>query len=173
MSKQRRESGVVEKIAGKVKEKAGAVIGNEELEREGRLEQQRVDAEKEAARREERAEQAAAEADVEAEKRDIAVERRELAAEVADARLRDEAEQARKFEKQRITDQLNQRERVIEAQNRAEERAVQQDRVEAVRDHARTAAEAAEAEREARKAELAAEVLDAAQEKIADTEKTT
>ena len=42
-------SGLVKKVVGKVKETAGSLVGNEDLEREGELEQTQAEAERKAA----------------------------------------------------------------------------------------------------------------------------
>ncbi len=55
--------GVTEEVKGKAKEAAGAVTGNEDLEREGKAQQDRADAEREVAAREAQAEKARAKAE--------------------------------------------------------------------------------------------------------------
>ena len=54
--------GVVEGVKGKVKEAAGVLSGNEELEREGEAQQAKADAEREVAQKEAEADKARAEA---------------------------------------------------------------------------------------------------------------
>ena len=58
--------GLVGKIAGKAKEVAGSLVGNDDLAREGRLQQAQSEAEADAARREAEAQQRRAEADLQA-----------------------------------------------------------------------------------------------------------
>ncbi|WP_405494217.1 CsbD family protein [Nocardia sp. NBC_00511] len=48
--------GVAEGIKGRVKEAAGAVIGNDELRQEGRIQQEKAESQREAAKREAQAE---------------------------------------------------------------------------------------------------------------------
>ena len=60
--------GLLGKVAGKAKEVAGSAVGNDELAREGRLQQAQSDAEIEARREEAEARQREHEADVEARK---------------------------------------------------------------------------------------------------------
>ncbi len=54
--------GVVEEVKGRAKEAAGAALGNERLQREGRAQQDKADAEREVAKREAQAEASRAEA---------------------------------------------------------------------------------------------------------------
>lgn len=56
--------GLVEGVKGKVKEVAGAVIGRDDLQREGRAQQDKADAQREAARKEAEAESARKAADI-------------------------------------------------------------------------------------------------------------
>ena len=72
--------GQLGKLAGKAKEAAGFVLGNEDLAREGRLQQAQVDAEAEHAAAE--AQQREAEAEVEAAKADNELERERLQTEL-------------------------------------------------------------------------------------------
>ncbi|RMI33621.1 microaggregate-binding protein 1 [Nocardia stercoris] len=57
--------GAVEGVKGKVKEVAGAALGNENLRREGRAQQDKADSQREAAEKEFEAEKARTEADLE------------------------------------------------------------------------------------------------------------
>lgn len=56
--------GVVEGAKGKVKEVAGAVVGNDDLKEEGRAQQDKADAQREAAKKEAEAESARGSAEV-------------------------------------------------------------------------------------------------------------
>ena len=67
--------GQLGKLAGKAKEAAGSVLGNEDLAREGRLQQAQVEAPEHAAAE---AQQREAEAEVEAAKADNELERERL-----------------------------------------------------------------------------------------------
>lgn len=63
-------SGAVEGVKGKVKEAAGALTGNEEMQREGVAQGEKADAQREVAEKEAEAEKARAKAEVhEAEQR--------------------------------------------------------------------------------------------------------
>ncbi len=75
--------GIAGKIAGKVKEMAGAATGDGDLAREGRLQQAQSETEAEAARDAAEAKQREAEAKLEADKAENEVERARLESEVA------------------------------------------------------------------------------------------
>ncbi len=64
---ERTAGGLVGALAGKAKEAAGSLVGNDELAREGRLQQAQVEAESEASRQAADAQQRESEADLEAE----------------------------------------------------------------------------------------------------------
>jgi len=57
-------SGIAEDVKGKAKEAVGAVVGNDELRREGRAQQDKADAERDVSAREAEAEKARGEADI-------------------------------------------------------------------------------------------------------------
>src|SRR3954453_3902617 len=80
---ERTTGGLAGRLAGKVKAAAGQVLGNEDLAREGRLQEAQSDAEITARREEAEARQRQAEADLEAERNETEVERARLQAEVA------------------------------------------------------------------------------------------
>ncbi len=56
-------TGVVEDVKGKAKEAAGAVVGNDDLQREGEAQQSKAEAQRDVAKHEAEAEKARAEAD--------------------------------------------------------------------------------------------------------------
>src|SRR4051812_40840364 len=87
--------GVLGRIAGKAKETAGTVLGNDELAREGRLQQAQSEAEIAARREETEAKQREAEADLEAERTDTEAERERLRAEIAEQDREAEIERER------------------------------------------------------------------------------
>src|SRR3954463_3326782 len=77
----------VDRIKGSVKQAAGAVLGDDDLKREGELHHEKVDAAKTAKEAEKQAEQEHTEAEVITREREIEVERQRIATEVAaDAR---------------------------------------------------------------------------------------
>ncbi len=84
-------SRAVDKMAGKAKQLAGAVTGNDELKHEGQLHEQKADAAREAQRLSAGAETEQAHAEVTAEQGEIEVGRQRLAAEETS-----EAREARK-----------------------------------------------------------------------------
>src|ERR1700754_4174801 len=92
---ERTAGGALGRFAGKVKEKAGELTGNEELAREGRLQRSAADASEDAAREAAEARQAQEQADLEAEKAANHEERERLEAEVAATRREHAAEQDR------------------------------------------------------------------------------
>lgn len=84
--------GPLGKLAGRLKAAAGAALGDDEVAREGRLQEAGADAELEAVQREMKAHDEQAEADVEARKADVAAERARLQDEVAQQRQHDQIE---------------------------------------------------------------------------------
>ena len=76
--------GRVGKLVGKAKAALGSVAGNEELAREGRLQEAQTDAEAEAARRAREAEQHEAQAELEAARNENTEKRERLRAELAE-----------------------------------------------------------------------------------------
>jgi uncharacterized protein YjbJ (UPF0337 family) len=70
--------GPLGKLAGKAKEAAGSVLGREDLQREGKLQQVQAEAEAEAAKVAAAAEQKEREAELKAEKAETEAERREV-----------------------------------------------------------------------------------------------
>src|SRR5688572_25712445 len=95
--------GVVGKVVGTAKEKLGSATGNDDLAREGRLQQAAVDAENEADLEEREAEISERTAEVEANRLDVEAERRRLAVELE----ADEREAAIEAEKARAEAQID------------------------------------------------------------------
>ena len=120
--------GPLGKLAGKAKEAAGSVLGNEELAREGRLQQAQAEAEAEAAQADAEAQQRQAETEVEAAKADNELERErlqtELAAEEREAAIdRDEHERVRE-----ATTRAEQEKAAAERERRLQQSAATEDR---------------------------------------------
>src|SRR4051794_7970121 len=86
---ERTAGGVVGRLAGQAKEAAGQALGNDELAREGRLQQASVDAEREAADEAAKARQRAAEAEVESDRAELEQERARLRTELTTAERED------------------------------------------------------------------------------------
>jgi uncharacterized protein YjbJ (UPF0337 family) len=80
---ERTTGGLVGKLAGKAKEATGSLVGNNNLAREGRLQQAQVEAETEADRVAAEATQSAEEAALGQQKRETALERQRLQNEAA------------------------------------------------------------------------------------------
>src|SRR5215210_8813876 len=81
---ERTAGGLVGKLAGKAKAAAGSLTGNDDLAREGRLQEAQSEAQVDARREAAEAEQAEAEAELEAKKTENELERERLQAEVAE-----------------------------------------------------------------------------------------
>ena len=166
MSDQRTGSGgaITDRVTGKLKKAAGAVLGDERLSAEGELHEQRADAKTEAARADERAEQADAEADLEAREAALVTEEQELAVQAhaveRDARLdREEQEQ-----KARLVHEEAERQVAAERNARAATAAVGRDEVSADMDRLAAEAETTTLEDRADAARARAEMLQQAED---------
>ena len=96
-----KKSGLVDKLAGKVKAAAGNIAGHRDLAEEGELQQAKGARADEAARLEAQAEQAADEARTKAEVESNAVEQARLQAEIDEAERLDDIERQRGAEEAR------------------------------------------------------------------------
>jgi uncharacterized protein YjbJ (UPF0337 family) len=144
-----------DKIIGKIKETAGALVGDPGLELEGDLQQRKAEAEAEAQRLEERAAQRAEVTEVEARQREVELEQQRLATEAAQAarhRQLDAEAAVRKAEADRVTD--------------AELEAVRREEADARAAHERAMQAAAEADRVAEQAKQTADVLDGTRDQM-------
>lgn len=152
--------GLAGKLAGRAKEMAGSVIGNQDLAREGRLQQAQVEAEADAQIAAERAKQAEAEAELQTERTENEIERERLENEIAarereDAIERDRvaAEQAAQVEAGREKAATSAKERLQERGADLAERAAEAERIAA-------AQQAARLERQANDAKATADAID-------------
>jgi len=127
--------GPLGKLAGRAKEAAGSILGREDLQREGKLQQVQSEAEREAAERAAEAEQKEREAELAEERAEVESERREVELEAGKAAADERAER-----------QLAEEKRAAAAEQAGGRR------------------EAAEAEQEARRAERAAAAVDPREE---------
>ena len=152
--------GPVGKLVGKAKAALGSVAGNEELAREGRLQEAQTDAEAEAARRAREAEQHEAQAELEAARNENTEKRERLRAELA------EREQAAAAARDR---ERAQRDAAVHARRQATsaeaDRRREQHGADAVDDAAESLGraegqDAARLEMEARRAELQADEIE-------------
>ena len=157
---ERTASGVVGTVIGKAKSVVGSLLGNDELQREGNLQQAQADAEVEAERERRAAEQARHEAEVAAEKVEITAERERLRAEIAAEERESVVERTEAQQEATIAQEARRRETAIEGTKRARERGADALADAADRQHAAEAAEAARLERAANAAEAAADMID-------------
>jgi len=152
--------GLAGKIAGRFKAAAGAVIGDEQLAREGRLQQAQVEAEADAAVAAERARQAEAEAEVAGAKTENEIERERIANEIAE-REREEAIEAERVRREEAAAaEAAQREKIADAQERSGEALADATLTAAERERAAAAREAALLHQEARQREATADTID-------------
>ena len=157
---ERTAGGLAGKFAGKIKAAAGSVLGNDDLAREGRLQEAQSDAETQAKREAAEARQADQEAQVAAEKAAVQDERRRLNSEVGAAEREERIERDRQKAEQAAAADAAQRERAAEAAKDAQKAAagIQEDRAEQERiEDARTAVQL---EQEARRLEAQADAVD-------------
>ena len=146
---ERTRGGLAGKIAGHIKAAAGSAVGNEDLAREGRLQQAQVEAESDAEVAAERARQAESEAKLEAERKENELERERLENEIA-AREREEAiererraaEAAARAEARHGKEAAGQKERLQERGADLAERAAEAERMAAAQEAARLKQEA-------------------------------
>ncbi len=157
-----RGRGVIDRLAGKTKEVAGAVLRNDDLKQEGQLQQTKADVERQAARDAEVAAQREAEADVRTTERELEVERRRLAAETAAEAERDMLDREHQTKEAAVEQAAAQREELVERQAEAEHTATARAEAAAQRERLAAESEAAAKEREAAQAREAAAALDEA-----------
>src|SRR4051812_3485299 len=95
-------SGLTDRLVGKAKSAAGAVLGRDDLKREGALHEQKADLAAEAKRLEADAERDQAQAALVAREREVAVERDRLATEAAAEASEQQVERERAAEQARV-----------------------------------------------------------------------
>jgi uncharacterized protein YjbJ (UPF0337 family) len=157
---ERTAGGLVGAIAGRAKEAIGAVTGNDELTREGRLQQAQVDAQAEASRQAEAAQQRKAEADLESEKAETEIERQRLESEVAQHEREERIETDRAAAEMEAEVEAKRAALAAEIERQAREAAASSDEQRAESERIAAAQEAIRLEQEARQAERIAEVID-------------
>src|SRR3954463_14288279 len=101
--------GMVGKLAGKAKAAAGSLTGNDDLAREGRLQEAQSEAEITARKEEAEAQQARAEAELEAERAETKAERDELRNELTEQEREEQAERDRQAAEQQAAADAPQR----------------------------------------------------------------
>jgi len=141
--------GLLGRLAGRAKAAAGALTGNQDLAREGRLQEAKVQAADDAARSAAQARVREQQAEVEATRQDNALEREHLEAEVA----ADEREARIEHDRRRAEQQAAAREVREKEQARELEQSAEEERLGA-------AAQALRLEQEARRAEAGADAID-------------
>lgn len=156
--------GLVDRIAGKVKQTAGAVLGDDDLAREGRLHEDKADATAEAIRRDELAAQSADEAEVVEREAALLVEEQSLAAEAAEDVRREHLEREHAEEQTRIEREHAAQDGAIARAAHASELGVAKDEAAAARDRDGVQREATALAAEADRARSTAEALERATE---------
>jgi uncharacterized protein YjbJ (UPF0337 family) len=161
-----KKSGLVDKLAGKVKATAGKIAGDGDLAEEGELQQAKGTRTAEAARLEAEADQAADEARVSAEVESNALERTRVQAEIDEAQRLDDIERQRRAEEARAASLADEHADAANRLEEAEQSALDR-REQAVDDEeARAERRADELERKAAQAEQAADMLAAARRNL-------
>lgn len=157
---ERTRGGLAGKLAGRIKEAAGSLVGNDDLAREGRLQQAQVEAEADAKAAADRADQAQAEADLVAARKENEIERERLENEIA-AREREEAIEQERVEAERAAQTAAGKEIAeIDARQRLQERGADIAERAAEADRLAAAQESSRLDQEARGAEADAKIID-------------
>lgn len=152
--------GLIGKLAGKAKEAAGALAGDNDLAREGRLQQAQVDAETAAHADAAEAKQRDAEASLQAEKAQNETEKARLRNEVATQERAERIERDRREAERRAQSEAVRQRAVAEHQREVQESAADQAERHAEAERVAAAEETIRLERQARHAEAQAAALD-------------
>ena len=155
--------GVFEKVAGRAKAVVGRLIGNDDLAEEGELQQAKVQTAQEAAVLSDEAEQRDREAELAAEQEANRIERERVEAELAEIERDEQIERERHAEITKI-EQHAARSRAVASDQAGHDDDVLRRREQAiVAAHVEGVIEADGLDQEARRAEAAADALEAAQ----------
>ena len=119
-SPERTAGGPLGRLAGKAKQLVGSALGEEDLAREGRLQEARVDADADAQRAAEEARLSEEHSELEAQKVEAEAERERLQAEVDAKRREEEIERERQETERRAAEEALQNQRAAEADRNAE-----------------------------------------------------
>jgi uncharacterized protein YjbJ (UPF0337 family) len=157
---ERAAGGLAGRIAGKAKEAAGSVLGNDELAREGRLQNAAAEAHREAAEAGEAAEQAQREADLTDRRAANDQERRELENELHAEQREEAAEQDRVKAELDARAEAERRATAAETERELHEGVADAEEARARADHAEDLGEAAKLEQQGRQAETRANLID-------------
>jgi uncharacterized protein YjbJ (UPF0337 family) len=152
--------GPIGKLVGKAKEATGGLSGNDDLAREGRLQQAQVDAQAQADAQTAEAEQRDAEASLQRQQAEVELERQRLQNEVSAQEREDRIERDRQeAERQAQADAQRQR-ASAESQRHAQESAASDSEERAERERVAAAEAAIRLEQQARRAETEAQIID-------------
>lgn len=157
---ERTAGGAFGKLAGKAKEAAGAIVGNDDLAREGRLQQAQSEAEIDAQRNAAEAEQRREEANLVEEKTEVELERQRLQNEVTAQEREDQIERDRQAAERQAAAQAQRKQAVAEEERRTLESAADSAEERAERERLAAAKESIRLEQEAQQAEAAANTID-------------
>jgi colicin import membrane protein len=157
---ERAAGGLRGRLAGKTKETAGSLTGNEDLAREGRLQQEAVDAREDAQREAAEARQAARVAELADDRARNDRQREELENELAADGREEQAERDRAAAEAEAAAAARRREREAEAEREQRERIARAGETRAAVGEAEDLQDAAALHREAGRAEARAEELE-------------
>src|SRR5579884_2252017 len=160
MTQQRTAGGLAGKVVGKAKEAIGSATGNDDLAREGRLQQIQGDAEREARESAAEAQRADAEAQLREERAETELERQRLENEVAAMQREQRAERDRAAAEQAAAADAARRQASAEAQERLERQQAERAEEQAERARLAAAQEEIRLQREARQAQERADAID-------------
>jgi uncharacterized protein YjbJ (UPF0337 family) len=159
-------SGVLDKLSGKAKQVVGNIIGNETLAEEGALQERKADTAEHASRLAADAEQTEHEADLTAKEEHNRLEQARVQAELAEHTRADEIEREARAERAAVAAEAARRETAAAQQAQAEHASLDRKEADVVAERIDGAQEAAEIAQDARRAEAAADALDAAQRNL-------
>jgi uncharacterized protein YjbJ (UPF0337 family) len=157
---ERTTGGVVGRLTGKAKEAAGTLVGNDDLAREGRLQQAQADAETQAARHAEDAEQRRQEADLAQARAETELERERLQNELATEKREDRIEHDRRQAEREAQAEAQRARAAAEQDREAQESAAMSAQREAERERVAAAKDEISLEQRARQADAIADALD-------------
>jgi uncharacterized protein YjbJ (UPF0337 family) len=152
--------GAVGHVLGKLKSAVGSLVGNDELQREGNLQQAQVESEAEAVHEREGAALRREELDVVERKAEAAAERERLQAEVDTEDRKERIEQDAAQREHEIAVGAAREQSAIEQYEAATHQTAESLEVDAVRRRAQNGVEIARLEQAARQAELKADTID-------------
>jgi uncharacterized protein YjbJ (UPF0337 family) len=159
-SPQSTAGGLVGRVVGKAKTAIGSLVGNDDLEREGNLQQAQVEAEAVAARESRLAELRRREATIAEERAEAAAERDRLAIDLVTEDQKDRVKNDELRREQAIAVSAVREKAEILDREHAKEHLVGSLEAAVLQQRATAASEAADLEREARRAEETADLID-------------